>query len=399
MACPFLNGTGSGAPTTSSGEVNYTSYLHLKDVLQCQVPLGRLNANGERVEIHDEHLFIVTHQAYELWFKQILLEIDSIRNEFINEGNEKLDEGEMLKITTRLHRINLIMKLLVDQFAILETMSPLDFMDFRGALQSSSGFQSIQFRLLENKLGVKGESRTVYNRQHYLEAIEDKDVREVVRLSAIEPSLAVLVERWLERTPGLEPADGFDFLTKYREAVHAYLQEEFVKPCENCADAKLKDQKMAEYQKWKESFASAMHEEKYQELLRSGDHRFSYRAFLGAMMIALYRHEPRFHQPYQLLTQLTDLDALLNKWRFFHVSLVQRMIGNKMGTGGSSGFVYLRSTVSDRYKAFLDLFNLSTYLVPREYIPPLTDGMAKRLTKIARDTKQPRKTSSSVDAK
>jgi tryptophan 2,3-dioxygenase len=68
---------------------------------------------------------------------------------------QNLDEGEMLKITTRLHRINLILKLLADQFGILETMSPIDFMDFRGSLQSASGFQSVQFRLLENKLGIK----------------------------------------------------------------------------------------------------------------------------------------------------------------------------------------------------------------------------------------------------
>lgn len=100
----------------------------------------------------------------------------------------------------------------------------------------------------------------------------------------------MLVERWLERTPGLEPEpDGFDFLPKYREAVRTYLQEEFVKPYENCPDGKLKEQKLAEYQKWSDSFANTLNEEKYQDLLRSGDHRFSYRAFLGAMMIALYR--------------------------------------------------------------------------------------------------------------
>eukprot|EP00106_Octopus_bimaculoides_P002430 XP_014769872.1 PREDICTED: tryptophan 2,3-dioxygenase-like [Octopus bimaculoides] len=102
-------------------------------------------------------------------------------------------------------------------------------------------------------------------------------------------------------------------------------------------------------------------------------------------MISLYRDEPRFSQPFQIISNIIDIDSQLTKWRYNHVTTVQRMIGNKIGTGGSSGYQYLRSTVSDRYKVFLDLFNLSSYLLPREYIPMLDNQMKRRLNIAAYD--------------
>jgi len=106
----------------------------------------------------------------------------------------------------------------------------------------------------------------------------------------------------------------------------------------------------------------------------------SHRALLGALMIMLYREQPRFQGPYQVLSLLMDIDALITKWRYNHLILVQRQIGNKQGTGGSAGYSYLRSTCSDRYKVFLDLFNLASFLIPREFIPKLTSEMKLRLS-------------------
>lgn len=91
------------------------------------------------------------------------------------------------------------------------------------------------------------------------------------------------------------------------------------------------------------------------------------------------RFEPKYNLPYEFLTLLKEIDAFLGKWRYEHVQMVQRIIGSKVGTGGSSGYQYLRSTISDRYKAFLDLFNLPTYLVPREYTPELPKEIAEKL--------------------
>jgi len=120
--------------------------------------------------------------------------------------------------------------------------------------------------------------------------------------------------------------------------------------------------------------------EAHKALFSRGERKFSYKALQGAIMITLYRDEPRFSQPHQLLVVLMDIDSLMTKWRYNHVMMVQRMIGSQqLGTGGSSGYQYLRSTLSDRYKVFLDLFNLSTFLIPRDRIPPLTEQMQTRL--------------------
>lgn len=137
--------------------------------------------------------------------------------------------------------------------------------------------------------------------------------------------------------------------------------------------------------------------EVHEALVSRGERHFSYRALQGAIMITFYRDEPRFSQPHQLLTLLMDIDSQITKWRCKyihdvssditeqslldnHVMMVQRMIGSQqLGTGGSSGYQYLRSTLSDRYKIFLDLFNLSTFLIPRDRIPSLSSLMRFQL--------------------
>ena len=117
------------------------------------------------------------------------------------------------------------MQLLVDQVPILETMTPLDFMDFREYLSPASGFQSLQFRLLENKLGIKTEHRVKYN-QKYTEVFgNDPCAIERLIKSESEPSLSDLVQKWLERTPGLE-MDGFNFWGKFKESVEKLLEDQ-----------------------------------------------------------------------------------------------------------------------------------------------------------------------------
>lgn len=117
------------------------------------------------------------------------------------------------------------MQLLVDQVPILETMTPLDFMDFRNYLAPASGFQSLQFRLIENKLGVKSEHRVKYN-QKYSEAFGcDNSALNSIIQSETEPSLLELIEKWLERTPGLEE-NGFNFWHKFQVSVDKFLAEQ-----------------------------------------------------------------------------------------------------------------------------------------------------------------------------
>ncbi|XP_067663604.1 tryptophan 2,3-dioxygenase-like [Haliotis asinina] len=357
--------------------LNYTTYLKLTDLLQCQ----QLCSEKAGAAIHDEHLFIITHQAYELWFKQMLYEIDSVREVF---NTKLMDESKTLVVLSRLNRVVLILKLLVDQFTILETMTPLDFIEFRTHLATASGFQSLQFRLIENKLGVKEDSRIKYNQQHYMKVFNDpKSIRQLED-SLESPSLLQLVERWLERTPGLAERT-FNFWQVFQQAVSRWLEDTIMTPAEEESNPVQKEIMMQEYQKQKESFQSIFDESIYNGHRERGERRLSHKAFQGALFISLYRDEARFNQPYKLITLLMDIDSLMTKWRYNHVMMVQRMIGSKVGTGGSSGYQYLRSTISDRYKVFVDLFNLSTYLVPRAYIPKLSNRLKRRLSVLSAD--------------
>ncbi|XP_027595366.1 tryptophan 2,3-dioxygenase [Pipra filicauda] len=359
-----------GINKASKGGLIYGEYLQLNKILNAQ----ELESEKKGKKIHDEHLFIVTHQAYELWFKQILWEMDSVRAIFQN-GHVR-DERNMLKVITRMNRISLILKLLVEQFAVLETMTPLDFFDFRYHLSPASGFQSLQFRLLENKIGVPQSLRVPYNRRHYRDNFKGQDY-ELLLKSEQEPTLLQLVEAWLERTPGLE-AEGFDFWGQFELNVLKGLEEEFAL-IQAKAESEEKDDLLSEFQKQRDVLLALFDEKRHEHLLSKGERRLSYKALKGALMIYFYREEPRFQVPFQLLTSLMDLDVLLTKWRYNHVCLVHRMIGSKAGTGGSSGYHYLRSTVSDRYKVFVDLFNLSTFLVPRHWIPKMNPTIHKFL--------------------
>ncbi|XP_021924784.1 tryptophan 2,3-dioxygenase [Zootermopsis nevadensis] len=380
-SCVFTNGTDiSQEEDQLDGQAGmlYGEYLQLDKILNAQ----RMLSARTNHPVHDEHLFIITHQAYELWFKQILFELDSVRAKF-NTEDLVLDESQSQEILKRMNRIVLILKLLVDQVMILETMTPLDFMDFRNYLSPASGFQSLQFRLLENKLGVKQEHRVKYNQKYSCVFGNDPEAIKAIEKSENEPPLAHLVQRWLERTPGLE-ADGFNFWGKYKQAVETLLAKQR-KTAEAEVNETLRQHRFMDYEKRKEIFNSIFDPTIHAALVSRGERRFSHRAMQGAIMITFYRDEPRFNQPHQLLTLLMDIDSLITKWRYNHVIMVQRMIGSaQLGTGGSSGYQYLRSTLSDRYKVFLDLFNLSTFLIPRGYIPPLTRHMKSKLS-ISRD--------------
>lgn len=364
MACPFAQETRA---TTTDQQVTYTEYLKLHSLLGSVKPL---------TDVHDEHLFIITHQTYELWFKQIIHEIDSVREIFLQP---KVNEKSMLRVNSRLARIVKILVILSDQIKILETMTPMDFYDFRTNLSTSSGFQSWQFRIIENKLGVRKESRINYNQACYTNVFED-EILKMVNLSEEQPSVFDLVEKWLERTPG-KKSESFDFIKEIKISCNKWFEEMqngFIDETDILTRESLENSLL----KTKENFSDILDEDKYNVLRSKGDRRLSWSAFYGALMIYFYRDEVLFHEPFQMINLLMDIDSLIMKWRSNHVQLVQRQIGSKAGTGGSSGYRYLRATVSDRYKAFLDFFNLSNYLIPRSYIPNLNKIDRQRLASV-----------------
>ncbi|XP_018573815.1 tryptophan 2,3-dioxygenase [Anoplophora glabripennis] len=392
MSCPVRSKDAAqdGEQLGEEAGMLYAEYLMLDKILGAQRLLSQQNNQA----VHDEHLFIVTHQAYELWFKQIIYELDSIRDVF----SEVLEESQTLEILKRLNRIVLILKVLVDQVMILETMTPLDFMEFRNYLRPASGFQSLQFRLLENKLGVRQENRVKYNKNYTKVFGNNEDATKQIEVSETEPSLMDLVQRWLERTPGLE-LEGFNFWGKYQKAVEVLLEEQRILADEEKTEC-IRQYRLTDIEKRREVYESIFNPEIHRALIARGERRFSHKALQGAIMITFYRDEPRFSQPHQILTLLMDIDSLITKWRYNHVLMVQRMIGSsQLGTGGSSGYQYLRSTLSDRYKVFVDLFNLSTFLIPRSYIPPLTPAMRSHLCHWVNERHIPSKTANVENGK
>src|SRR5260370_42668907 len=148
--------------------VYYADYLKLDTLLAAQAP----ESARQGQPAHDEMLFIIVHQAYELWFRQILHELDRIQSDF--ESNPMADE-QLGRIVHGLDRINEILKLLIQQLDVLETMTPLDFLAFRDFLFPASGFQSAQFRMIEIRLRLSRDARSYYAGKPFDATLEAAD--------------------------------------------------------------------------------------------------------------------------------------------------------------------------------------------------------------------------------
>ncbi|RME76475.1 MAG: tryptophan 2,3-dioxygenase [Planctomycetota bacterium] len=239
-----------------------------------------------RSDEHDEMLFIVVHQVYELWFKQILHEIGLLKRALLG--------GERPVADKTLRRILTILKTLVAQIDVLETMSPVDFLSFRERLTSASGFQSVQFRELEYELGLR-------ERRWLRMAPEGSEQRRRLEARLAEPSVWDAFVRFLQRAGYRVP----DPPAPGPEA------PEHPQPSEP----------------------------------------------LQGVLVEIYRTDP---DTTSLCERLVDLDEGLQEWRYRHVKMVERTIGRKRGTGGSSGAAYLRRTLFQ--PLFPDLWAIRTEL-------------------------------------
>ncbi len=129
-----------------------------------------------------------------------------------------------------------------------------------------------------------------------------------------------------------------------------------------------------------ENFRSLLDPVEHAAQVAQGRRRLSHKATMGALLIFLYRDEPLLQNPHRLLSLLCDVDEYLQMWRYRHMMMVQRMIGTKIGTGGSAGYGYLQKTTrSESYRAFTDLFNLASFLLPRSALPALPEDVRKKL--------------------
>eukprot|EP00475_Leptophrys_vorax_P042811 TRINITY_DN8069_c0_g1_i2.p1 TRINITY_DN8069_c0_g1~~TRINITY_DN8069_c0_g1_i2.p1 ORF type:complete len:413 (-),score=127.96 TRINITY_DN8069_c0_g1_i2:61-1299(-) len=347
----------------------YHSYLALDKILEAQFP----KSEAEGAPAHDEMLFIIMHQTHELWFKQMLHDLESCQKLF----NQKvLPDKDLLVIVTRLKRVTEIFKVLIPQLRVLESMTPMDFLDFRDFLFPASGFQSVQFRVLENVLGLKRDHRIKYKRCAYT-AFLSEEHQKVVTKSEEEQSLLELVDAWLCRTPFLQ-LDGFDFWESYKECAEKLFQQEVDDIEQNTEEGPDREERLESVKITRDSFESLFSAEKHGKLKEMGKRRMSHKAWKSALFINLYRHLPVLQMPFQILNLLVDIDELLTSWRVAHSLMVHRTLGMKSGTGGSSGYEYLKATAT-MHKCFPDLFNISEYLLPKSKLPKLPPHLASQL--------------------
>ena len=348
------------AEPTKSGELTYKSYLDLDTLLRAQKPVSAA---------HDEMMFVILHQTYELWFKLMLFELDRIQGVL---SARTVADADLRLLSAGLSRSVNIMELLIRQLAIMETMTPLDFLDFRHVFRSASGFQSLQFRELEVRLGLRPEERVGYDGKSFENFLPDEDRAALHRVMK-QPALIDQVGAWLARTPFVEMG-GFSFWKCYRKAVVEMIGHDRA--------AILRNRHMTAAAREMELGKLRNMQAQFDLLFGEGEDELSWRfpkkALQAALFINLYRDQPALQVPFRVLSSLMDLDETMALWRYRHALMAQRMLGTKMGSGGSTGHEYLAATAS-KHRIFRDLFALSTFLIPRSKLPKLPAQVADRM--------------------
>jgi tryptophan 2,3-dioxygenase len=237
----------------------------------------------------------------------------------------------------------------------------------------ASGFQSLQFRLIETRLGLPPETRIPFEDKAIDERLSQFD-RDTLRAAGARPSLFDLLNSWLARTPFLDWG-GETFREAYRAAVEKHLARdaELVRT-DPAIPPEKRDRELKNIERAIASFS-----EIFSESDEGGSWRLLPQSVQAALFITLYRDKPAVQPAFRVLTALMDIDETITLWRYRHALMVERMIGLKIGTGGSSGHVYLRMT-AERHRIFSDLFRLSTFLIPRSAVPELPVPIQKQMS-------------------
>jgi tryptophan 2,3-dioxygenase len=336
---------------TDHKPVTYGSYLNLERILDAQSPPG---SDGKPRELfhHDEMLFVVIHQVYELWFKQVLHELVKARDLL---DQDPVPERDVPLIVKGLGRVHEIFRILVSQLTVLETMSPSDFLAFRDKLGSASGFQSAQFRELEILAGLPDEARFFYDGESFERRFPKESVARFNELRD-QATIRDALYGWLGRAP-IERG----FVETYLKAFDGYVDEQRQLHCDN---SQLSETEQAKVLERLDDYSASC-----RRFLTAGDAR----VHAACLFLEAYRDEPLLHWPNRLLDALLEFEELLRRWRFRHARMVERMIGLRVGTGGSSGVDYLDSTAGDRYRIFTVILESRSFLLPRRMLQDLKD--------------------------
>lgn len=360
--------------------MNYWDYIKVEELLSLQGGVGDRPADSFS---NDEVLFITVHQIYELWFKLVLRELETTRSQL--RQNPVPDE-DLAEVTRSLRRCVTIFEVAANHFRVMETMTTRDYLAFRDHLIGASGFQSAQMREMEIVLGLHDDKRLpAMGDESYKEALKGDAGKDSPALARVERrqdeggSLRDALYAWLARTP----VDG----SSDEGHVERYLQS-FVEAHEEGAKVLLETAR----ERVARPEDVAVLEKRYRRdveaataFLKATDKPEEERPFFRHVRAALvfiesHRELPRLSWPREVIDAVIALEQAMVIWRQRHARMVERMIGRRVGTGGSGGVDYLDQTAL-RYRVFEDLWAVRTILLRQSVVPDLehTDDYRLRI--------------------
>jgi tryptophan 2,3-dioxygenase len=348
--------------------VNYWEYIRVEELLDLQSGLA---ADEGELE-NDEVMFIVVHQIFELWFKLTLRELRSLRDLF--RGPE-VAEQELSEVVRALKRVVTVLGRAVDHFTVMETLTTREYLGFRDKLMPASGFQSAQLREIEILLGLGENERIPLGlEESYVDALRAHDgsespaLRRVLRQIEDKPTVLHVIEEWLFRTPIDGEGPGGESLDRFIADYLAAHSKELDQTCELALARAFADEDKVRLRKRYADEKDALHAFLHPSAADGGDRRRRIRAAI--LFITTYRELPLLAWPRQVLEGLVELEQQFLVFRQRHARMVERVIGRRTGTGGSSGVDYLDQTAL-RYRVFRDLWACRTVQIRRESSPPL----------------------------
>ncbi len=350
----------------------YWDYIKVEQLISLQ---GGLEASDDALS-NDEVMFITIHQIDELWFKLILRELGSVRDLF---AQPHVPEQALASAVRGLHRIQTLLQQVAHHFSLMETMTTRDYLDFRDKLSPASGFQSAQMREIEILFGLEESERVPLGHEgSYLAALRNPDgspslaTRRVEARLADKPTLREATREWLHRTPiqGSFPDQPGD-AARVRAFIEAYC-EAHARVTRAAMDLARTDALTpADEKRLEERYAKEMAGAR--ALLLAEDCPAEERARVSRIRAALvfiesYRELPLLAWPREVVDGLVALEQAFVLFRQRHARMVERIIGRRTGTGGSSGVDYLDQTAL-RYRIFRDVWAVRSILVRRGDLP------------------------------
>jgi tryptophan 2,3-dioxygenase len=346
----------------------YWDYLRLTQLLDLQSGLESDETHLAPDELH----FIMVHQIFELWFKLVIHELRLAIGEL---STPRVPEEKIPYVVHHLKRVNTILNHAISQFDVVETLDPQDFIDFRDKLVPASGLQSFQFRVLEILLGIEGVPGVGY--EDTLRGLE-KMTRESptgdtiwaeIERARSETTLRGALHEWLYRTPidNSSPGSPDDekiverFLAEYMEGYRQMQAATLQRVSPELDDDAVEIQLAASLDHLRK-FLSA-------EDVSPGDRARIMRIRAALLFIESYRTLPLLAWPRLLLDTIVELEERLLLWRTRHARMVERIIGQRIGTGGTSGAAYLHQRAT--HHIFTELWEIRSVLLPRAMVPAL----------------------------